>query len=221
MAGKVSHSWSIKRLLKLRSTALPILNAGTKTTRDVWEAVREKRNKVNWHKIIWFPSHIPKFSMIAWMDILDRFPTRERLSRMCIVNDCRCVLYNETNETRDHLFSECSFAKSLWSSILNLSQLHVPHMTWEEKICWASKEWKGKSLLTTILKLAWTSFIYLIWEERNRRIYHRGSREVDQVLSSIKELTLLRSFVSGTGSTSASFSEYVRPDKVRCRIGKI
>ncbi|XP_039028745.1 uncharacterized protein LOC120162724 [Hibiscus syriacus] len=216
MAGKVSHSWSIKRLLKLRSTALPILNAGTKTTidvweavrekrnkvnwhkiilnagtkttRDVWEAVREKRNKVNWHKIIWFPSHIPKFSMIAWMAILDRLPTRERLSRMGIVNDCRCVLCNETNETRDHLFSECSFAKSLWSSILNLSQLHVPHMTWEEKICWASKEWKGKSLLTTILKLAWTSFIYLIWEERNRRIYHRGSREVDQVMSSIKEL---------------------------------
>ncbi|XP_039057118.1 uncharacterized protein LOC120200312 [Hibiscus syriacus] len=187
-----AHSWSIKKLLKLRLTALPILNTGTIYTRDIWEAVRDRKSKVSWHKIIWFPMHIPKFSMISWMAILDKLPTRDRLSRMGIVIDTQCVLCNEATESRNHLFVDCNFAKLLWNSILNLAHVHKPHLPWESMIEWACVEWRGKSLISILLKIAWTSYIYTIWEERNRRIFKQKAREAAHLLSLIKDIVWIQ-----------------------------
>ncbi|XP_038997435.1 uncharacterized protein LOC120122384 [Hibiscus syriacus] len=187
-----AHSWNIKKLLKLRHIALPILNAGMIYTRDIWEAVRDSRSKVSWHKIIWFPMHIPKFSMISWMAILDRLPTRDRLSRMGIVIDTQCVLCNVAIESRNHLFVDCNFAKLLWNSIINLANVQKPHLPWEEMIEWACVEWKGKSLISTLLKITWTSYIYMIWEERNRRIFKHKTREAAHLLSLIKDIVRIQ-----------------------------
>ncbi|KAE8669677.1 glycine-rich family protein [Hibiscus syriacus] len=65
-----------------------------------------------------------------------------------------CILCNEATETRDHLFNECPHAVSLWNDILNLSGLSTPPLRWVSMIDWACSNWKGKSILTTILKLA-------------------------------------------------------------------
>ncbi|XP_039009143.1 uncharacterized protein LOC120137444 [Hibiscus syriacus] len=43
--------------------------------KDIWQEIRVKEIKVPWHSLIWFPQHIPKHSLIAWMAILDRLPT--------------------------------------------------------------------------------------------------------------------------------------------------
>ncbi|KAE8682295.1 DNA polymerase eta, putative isoform 3 [Hibiscus syriacus] len=137
-----AHSWSTKKLLKLRHSAFPILNTRTICSKEIWEAVRERKSKVSWHKIIWFPMHVPKFSTIAWMAILDRLPTRERLSRMGVLNDTQCVLCNETVKTRNHLFADCSFAKNLWQAILNLTHLRKPQMSWESMLEWVCHEWR-------------------------------------------------------------------------------
>ncbi|XP_039040922.1 uncharacterized protein LOC120179382 [Hibiscus syriacus] len=183
-----TYSWGINKLLKIRTEALPILNAGAFKTKDIWEEIRDKRNKVPWHKVVWFPLHILRLSVITWMTILDRLPTRERLSRMGIQTDGLCVLCKEDIETRNHLFNDCNFAISLWNSILQLTHLCKTHMSWEARLDWSCKDWKGKSLISTILKIAWIAYIYLIWEERNRRIFQGMNRNVDQLLKNIKEL---------------------------------
>ncbi|XP_039071280.1 uncharacterized protein LOC120218411 [Hibiscus syriacus] len=45
MSASNAHSWNIKKLLKLRFYARSVLNAGTKNTKDIWEAIRERRSK--------------------------------------------------------------------------------------------------------------------------------------------------------------------------------
>ncbi|XP_039036060.1 uncharacterized protein LOC120172731 [Hibiscus syriacus] len=69
--------------------------------------------KVNWHKLIWFPAHIPKFSLISWMVILEWLPTKDRLVRFGLATDNVCGLCGFGIESRDHLFAECSFAKEV------------------------------------------------------------------------------------------------------------
>ncbi|KAE8729631.1 hypothetical protein F3Y22_tig00003480pilonHSYRG00012 [Hibiscus syriacus] len=182
-----THSWGIKKLLKLRTEAIPILNAGVLKTKEIWEEIREKHIKVPWHKVVWFPLHIPKTSMITWMAIHDRLPTRARLSRMRIQTDELRVFCKEEIQTRNHLFTDCHFAKALWNSILQRTHLRKPHMSWETQLDWSCREWKGKSLISTVLRIAWNAYIYFIWEERNRRIFQNRNREMEQLLKNIKE----------------------------------
>ncbi|XP_039055469.1 uncharacterized protein LOC120198169 [Hibiscus syriacus] len=157
MTASSSASWCFKRLLKLRTEALYFLNVTSKPTITIWEEIRVKHSKVPWHKLIWFPMHIPKFSIISWMAILDKLPTRERLSIMGITTNVSCSLCNDHLESRNHLFTNYIFASSLWKQILNLNLILKPQMTWEDMINWATSTWKGKSLLTSILKIAWCS----------------------------------------------------------------
>ncbi|KAE8729895.1 beta-Amyrin Synthase 2-like [Hibiscus syriacus] len=63
-----------------------------------------------------------------------------------------------------------------------------PDMSWDYFLAWASSAWKGKSLLTTILKIIWCSFIYYVWEERNRCLFQGRVRTIDDLLFSIKEI---------------------------------
>ena len=66
----------------------------------------QEQDKVAWHRLIWSQFHIPKYSLIAWMAILDRLLTISRLSSwgIAIAND-RCVLRDPETETRDYLFN--------------------------------------------------------------------------------------------------------------------
>ncbi|XP_038999482.1 uncharacterized protein LOC120125037 [Hibiscus syriacus] len=137
-----NSSWCIRRLLKLRATAIPVLSTGATKTKDFWKELRVKGDKVSWHKLIWFPLHVPKHIIITWMTLLDRLPTRERLRRMGIVTDVSCIICNDAQETRDHLFSECPMVVSLWKAILNLSGLSNTNLPWMSMIDWANGAWK-------------------------------------------------------------------------------
>ncbi|XP_039067947.1 uncharacterized protein LOC120213999 [Hibiscus syriacus] len=138
MSTSASSSYTFNRLLKLKTEAIPILNAGVTNAKEIWEEIRIKHDKVPWHKLIWFPLHIPKFSIITWLAILDRLPTRERLLRMGITTASYCILRNNALETRNHLFVNCTIVTSIWNGILNLCHLSIPQMSWENKLAWAS-----------------------------------------------------------------------------------
>ncbi|XP_038994267.1 uncharacterized protein LOC120118231 [Hibiscus syriacus] len=130
--------------LKLIVSSLWIFGQLTIKGAWIWDQIRERRVKVDWHRLIWFPAHVLKFSIVAWMVILDRLPTKDILARFGIQVDNICGLCGIEQESRNHMFLECSFAR------------------------------EGKSLLVRILKIAWTGFVYILWEERNHRQFRGG-----------------------------------------------
>ncbi|XP_038994277.1 uncharacterized protein LOC120118212 [Hibiscus syriacus] len=108
LVGNANYSWGLNRILKLRTeVTISILN-GALSIKDIWQEIRVKEEKVPRHSLIWFPQHVPKHSMLAWMTTLDRLSTRDRLQRMGITTDGSCVLCNEAMETRNHMFFEFS-----------------------------------------------------------------------------------------------------------------
>ncbi|KAE8655850.1 Cinnamyl alcohol dehydrogenase 6 [Hibiscus syriacus] len=90
-------------------------------------------------------------------------PIKDRLHRMGVPTYGLCVNCNLYQETRDHLFFNCSMA-------LNL---------------------KGK-VLTTILKISWNAFIYYLWHERNQRIFRGRFRAVDAILKDVIDTVGIR-----------------------------
>ncbi|XP_039065800.1 uncharacterized protein LOC120211293 [Hibiscus syriacus] len=181
-------SWSVNRILKLRSTLLSIFSSSCSLRlRDIWESIRIKRGKVPWQNLIWFPMRIPKFSLITWISLLNRLPTRDRLLKIGISTEGTCVNCSNDQEIRNHLFCQYTLAVRLWSSVLSLNGLKNTSSTWEEMVTRASSTWKGKSLLITILKISWTTYIYALSEERNRRIFQGRHRSTDELLKVIIE----------------------------------
>ena len=54
------------------------------------------------------------------------------------------------------------------------------------------KRFKGKSLNSTILRIAWNAVVYFTWIERNKRIYQGKEGTLMQVLEQIKEVVRIR-----------------------------
>ncbi|KAL4383402.1 hypothetical protein GQ457_15G010210 [Hibiscus cannabinus] len=190
---KPHFSWCMKRLLKLRVVAHPILSTGVVlTVRTIWEDIRETAVPVEWHKLIWFALHIPKHAVIAWMTILNRLPSKDRLIRMGIEVDSVCVNCGVETETRSHLFFTCSYSKEVWKRILQLCGVHRSVSNWEDELGWAVRHLKGRSFIVFVLKLAWQAYVYYVWEERNRRCFRGTFRSVDSLLHCIQDVVRIR-----------------------------
>ncbi|XP_039038037.1 uncharacterized protein LOC120175480 [Hibiscus syriacus] len=82
---KPSFNWSIRKILKVREEVRPLFSGiadwGKVNAHWLWQEIRGMTVKVEWHKVVWFPMHILKHSLIAWMAILNILPTADRLIR--------------------------------------------------------------------------------------------------------------------------------------------
>ncbi|KAE8687453.1 hypothetical protein F3Y22_tig00111016pilonHSYRG00071 [Hibiscus syriacus] len=157
---RAHFNWILAKMFKLRSEASRLFCSIRNWTQInaswIWDNIRCRGEKVSWHRLVWFPGHIPKFSLISWMAILDRLPTKDRLARFGIAVDSGCGLCRSGFESRDHIFSDCAFAMGVWHTILNACGLSQEPLCWNDLVCWLLLNLKGKSLLVHILKLAWS-----------------------------------------------------------------
>ncbi|XP_039066047.1 uncharacterized protein LOC120211619 [Hibiscus syriacus] len=196
VVNKPHFSWILRKLIKLREEVrglFPASGSWLQIKGDwIWNSIRDRKSKVTWHRVIWFPTHIPKFSLITWMAVLDRLPTRERLCRFAVLTDASCGLCGTVLESRSHLFIDCSFSREVWNVLLQLCGLRMQWLSWDHSLCWLVSNLKGKSLLVHILKLAWTGFVYFIWDERNRRCFRGMMRSVDTIVNIIKEAVRIK-----------------------------
>ena len=118
--------------------------------------------------------------------ILNKVPTKERIKNWGLeVNDV-CELCGREGETRDHLFYGCRFSQQAWNEILILCGQTRRCTSWRGELEWTMQRLKGKSLTSTILRIAWQSVIYYTWKERNQRIHNGKMGTVMQTVEQIK-----------------------------------
>ncbi|XP_039019758.1 uncharacterized protein LOC120151319 [Hibiscus syriacus] len=121
------------------------------------------------------------------MVILDRLPTKDRLARFGLLVDNVCGLCGAGMESRDHLFDDCSFARGVWGAVLNAHGPSFMARAWDERLHWLLSNLRGKTLRVRALKLLWTGFPYLIWEERNHRYHRNLIRSIDVIVNRLLE----------------------------------
>lgn len=71
-------------------------------------------------KIIWKSRCMPRIKFFVWLALVDRLNMKTMLQRrhINIQGDTLCVMCNEREqETIDHLFFTCPFAKACWGTI--------------------------------------------------------------------------------------------------------
>ena len=130
--------------------------------------------------------------MIAWMALLNRLPTLDRLAAWRLAVSGTCRLCQETMKTRDHFFFGCRYSREVWKAILQLYGLQRAVQDWNTKLNWAVKKLKGQSFISIILRVAWRVFVYFIWQERNQRMYNQRAKTISCLLKHIKSIVRLK-----------------------------
>ncbi|KAL4310048.1 hypothetical protein GQ457_01G004850 [Hibiscus cannabinus] len=75
--------------------------------------------------------------------------------------DSVCMLCGVGVESCDHLFWDCIFTRQVWK--------------------------KGKTLLATLIRLAWNCLNYYIWHERNSRLHGRRARVMIDIFILVRQ----------------------------------
>lgn len=138
---------------------------------------------VIWRKVVWFKKRIPRHAFITWLVMKERMVTRDRLLSWGLDVSPTCLLCGVSNESSAHLFFECEFSRSVWSSLLRRSTMQHPTRLHDIIIWLSSPQITGKFRI--ILHLIFQATIYHLWKERNSRLHTSTSRPSNMILKDI------------------------------------
>ncbi|GAV92962.1 zf-RVT domain-containing protein, partial [Cephalotus follicularis] len=77
--------------------------------KSAWESIRASAPLVDWAKLVWHSSRIPKHAFCLWMAILNALKTLDKLFLLGIVHDTCCKFNCGGNESVEHLFFACPY----------------------------------------------------------------------------------------------------------------
>lgn len=87
--------------------------SGQITTKAAFECCWTPFPIVNWGSWIWASFIPPTRSMLLWRLVRGNLPTANVLASWGVAGPSICVFYRSNSETRDHMFSTCSFASAI------------------------------------------------------------------------------------------------------------
>ncbi|KAL0795647.1 hypothetical protein Bca101_067024 [Brassica carinata] len=138
----------------------------TFSSKDTWENLRVPAPMVSWDKVIWFKERILRNSFMAWLALLRRLPTKDKLLRwgMNVTGDC--VLCSSAKETYHHLFFECSYSSAIWNAFASQIWTNPPTDLHSAAAWIQSPQHRSSYDAFTLAKLLFQSIIYVIWKEK-------------------------------------------------------
>lgn len=132
----------------------------------------------------------PRAKFILWLVLWGRLATKDRLVLFNIAVDPVCVFCHHSPETLDHLYFECPVLQRAWSSLLAWlgRRAYVGNLRVEmPSIC---NDVKGKNVTHRFYKVLLTEFIYVIWIEQNRRIFHGVAADLQCLLRQVAQVSV-------------------------------
>uniref|UniRef100_A0A803Q2Q6 Reverse transcriptase domain-containing protein n=1 Tax=Cannabis sativa TaxID=3483 RepID=A0A803Q2Q6_CANSA len=91
--------------------------------------------RVFWNKFVWNRFNIPKHSFIAWLAMLGKLKTKERLMRFGVIEEDICLLCNDSSETIEHIFFCCQYSKECLLQIKGWLQWEATIASFESYKC--------------------------------------------------------------------------------------
>ena len=130
---------------------------------------------VSWGRVVWEQWSLPKYSFILWLAVMGKLKSRDRL--WFIPTDPSCAFCRCEAETHAHLFFTCNWTGSLWARIKAWLRIGRRMLTINSALRGLYP--KRSNLVSRMRRVSLGITVYLIWEERNKRVFDAKSRGVD------------------------------------------
>ncbi|XP_074314433.1 uncharacterized protein LOC141649648 [Silene latifolia] len=166
----LQSSWSWRQICKIKDIFKPgysndLWVSGDYSVQKGYEWLHSDAVRVPWWPMVWNNLNVPKHSFIFWLYALNRLSTRDRLVAHGICSETVCVLCQQEDECRTHLFFHCAFSRRCLHLVQEWLQFDMGD---NEPLLWCSS-WRCPFLFQKQVTFAGiASLIYHLWEARNR-----------------------------------------------------
>ncbi|CAN1159944.1 LINE-1 retrotransposable element ORF2 protein [Linum perenne] len=190
-----SGSWHWRRILKLREVVAPYISVDTEgeymwngeymakfKASKVWNIIRPRKGEEEWSRYLWKNYRIMKNSLLTWLILRNRINTLDKVAKWNTAVNTICPLCSAATESRDHLFAECSYFRSCFSSFFPNTQFS----TWADHLAYVLGEWKVDAVGNKVKRISWCAVLSSVWRERCKRVFGTNKKTSDLVIGDIK-----------------------------------
>ncbi|XP_019096436.1 PREDICTED: uncharacterized protein LOC109130826 [Camelina sativa] len=156
------------------------------STAKTWLFLNPVGQRVDWCQAVWFKGRIPRHAFISWVNSRGRLPTRDRLITWGLNVSPLCLLCNAHDESRQHLFFDCSVASEVWTYFTSKANVSAP-TSFEATLTWLKNPCPDKNV-ALILRLAYQATVYFVWKERNSRLHNATSKSIPALILEVKSV---------------------------------
>ncbi|GJY12343.1 putative reverse transcriptase domain-containing protein [Tanacetum coccineum] len=150
-----------------------------------WEDLRPRGFEVRWTRVVWYSHCIPSHAFHLWLTLRGSLKTQDKLRQGDVgtadLTTLRCPLCNMVPDSHSHLFFECSFSSHVWCLVRSLAELDdIPpllHLVVIHLILISSQR-TTRSIIGRLVVAATT---YLIWLDRNNRLFKNSRRSLEDI----------------------------------------
>jgi hypothetical protein len=140
-------------------------------TSNAYASLRPQGSAVPWEKTVWEQWSLPRCNFILWLAMLGKLRTRDRLR--FIHTDTFCIFCMHEEESHEHLFFGFPWTSSLWNKTKDWLRINRRMTTLKSAVRGLST--RKKNLEARMRRVSLSMIVYLIWEERNKRIFEGKS----------------------------------------------
>ncbi|GAU47037.1 hypothetical protein TSUD_239950 [Trifolium subterraneum] len=139
--------------------------------------------------LVWHPQVPLKVSILAWRLLRDRLPTKTNLITRGILPAAAhfCVSGCGEVESAHHLFISCSTFGSLWPLVRSwIGSTLVTAQTLSNHFAQFTTSTGGTRSRRSFMQLIWLASVWVVWTERNHRLFRGSANSLSQLLDKIK-----------------------------------
>ncbi|WMV30999.1 hypothetical protein MTR67_024384 [Solanum verrucosum] len=190
--------WMVRKILGTKEMLHILHNeaVGKKSMiRQAYKQMLGGFSKVEWRNLICCNSARPKAIFTQWLQAQNRLLIKDRMLKWKMQVEPVCVMCNQEEETRDHLFYDCIFARMLWRRLLQwINQNSSSNVIVSQQ--WIIVKTKGKNPQAQALKLIYAEYIYALWKERNTRIFEKHETTMENIARRIACVCCVRANIA-------------------------
>jgi hypothetical protein len=142
--------------------------------------------------LVWHRQVPLKVSIFAWRLLRDRLPTKSNLVARGIISPEAhfCVSGCGGIETAQHIFLSCSTFASLWGLVRSwIGFSAVDAHTLPDHFVQFTFSAGGLRARRSFLQLIWLACTWIVWNERNQRLFRNAAHSMHHLLGKVKILS--------------------------------
>jgi len=143
-------------------------------TAQSYDFLRFKSDLVPWAKVVWESWSMPRYNFILWLAVVGKLRTCDRFRFLQL--DPLCVFCRVDEKSHNHLFFSCPWTSLLWRMIKSWLYLHKRMATINSVICGLPSS--RNNTASRMRRVSLGILIYLIWEERSKRVFDNSCNPV-------------------------------------------
>ncbi|XP_021985819.1 uncharacterized protein LOC110882016 [Helianthus annuus] len=186
------------------------------STSCVWNTIRYKETEVEWSAIVWFNQCIPRHAFLMWLIMRGKLLTQDKilswdLSRRKNMNMMCCLLCYANHDSHSHLFFECNYSAKVWDMVKRKVGMDSVQPKWADIVNWLLHRSKSKLAADYVARVVVAATAYVVWQERNARIFKNQLRPPETVGAHIIQLVrykLMGARLKNTANVRRLLSEW-------------